>query len=303
MSRRVHVAGAALFTIAVASLTVVLTEIGAPHGNAGIVAAGVRLVGMVLLVILGTPGDGPDAGTGPVGAPPDRNRQRCHAAERHGRHRAHRLPAGLTSRASWDARHWSRALRRPRWCSAGRSEPRSGPGTSPGLACAHASLRRRSPAPGWPGFVALRPDSLPAAAGGARPFGPRGMGFSSTAAIVIVQGSVGWAERGVATVSNIFSRILAARWVRPCWAVSSTFLWRMWAWRPSGRTRFGSCSISLAAAPGGDAAVRAALHEALASHLLGPGVLLLHGAHLSPRHARRPPVAASHGPRELAPAD
>ena len=58
-------------------------------------------------------------------------------------------------------------------------------------------------------FVALRPDSPPAAAGLVGRDGVR-MGFLSTSAIVIVQGSVGWAERGVATASNIFSRNLGS---------------------------------------------------------------------------------------------
>ncbi|MDT7951211.1 MAG: MDR family MFS transporter [Acetobacteraceae bacterium] len=37
-----------------------------------------------------------------------------------------------------------------------------------------------------------------------------GMGFLSTAAIVLIQGSVGWAERGAATASNIFARNLGS---------------------------------------------------------------------------------------------
>lgn len=37
-----------------------------------------------------------------------------------------------------------------------------------------------------------------------------GMGFLSTSAIVIIQDSVGWAERGSATASNIFSRNLGS---------------------------------------------------------------------------------------------
>jgi MFS family permease len=37
-----------------------------------------------------------------------------------------------------------------------------------------------------------------------------GMGFLSTSAIVIVQSSVGWSERGAATASNIFSRNLGS---------------------------------------------------------------------------------------------
>jgi len=37
-----------------------------------------------------------------------------------------------------------------------------------------------------------------------------GMGFLSTAAIVLIQGSVGWAERGAATASNLFARNLGS---------------------------------------------------------------------------------------------
>jgi MFS family permease len=37
-----------------------------------------------------------------------------------------------------------------------------------------------------------------------------GMGFLSTAAIVLIQDSVGWAERGAATASNLFARNLGS---------------------------------------------------------------------------------------------
>ena len=37
-----------------------------------------------------------------------------------------------------------------------------------------------------------------------------GIGFLSTSAIVIIQGSVGWEERGAATASNVFSRNLGS---------------------------------------------------------------------------------------------
>ena len=46
-----------------------------------------------------------------------------------------------------------------------------------------------------------------------------GMGFLSTTAIVIIQDSVGWAERGAATASRTSSPATsAARWAPPCWA-------------------------------------------------------------------------------------
>ncbi len=59
-------------------------------------------------------------------------------------------------------------------------------------------------------FVLLGPASSPVLAGGGSLLTGFGMGFLSTAAIVIVQDSVGWAERGAATASNIFSRNLGA---------------------------------------------------------------------------------------------
>ena len=59
-------------------------------------------------------------------------------------------------------------------------------------------------------FLALAPDSSPVLAGAGSVVIGLGMGFLSTAAIVIVQDSVGWAERGAATASNIFSRNLGS---------------------------------------------------------------------------------------------
>ncbi len=59
-------------------------------------------------------------------------------------------------------------------------------------------------------FVALAPGSSPVLAGAGSAVVGLGMGFLSTSAIVIVQDSVGWAERGAATASNIFSRNLGS---------------------------------------------------------------------------------------------
>jgi EmrB/QacA subfamily drug resistance transporter len=60
------------------------------------------------------------------------------------------------------------------------------------------------------GFVALGPHSSPIMAGVGSLVMGLGMGFLSTSAIVIVQGSVGWSERGAATASNVFSRNLGS---------------------------------------------------------------------------------------------
>ena len=59
-------------------------------------------------------------------------------------------------------------------------------------------------------FPLLRPGMSPAVAGLGSIVMGFGMGFLSNAAIVIVQESVGWAERGVATASNLFSRNLGS---------------------------------------------------------------------------------------------
>ncbi len=59
-------------------------------------------------------------------------------------------------------------------------------------------------------FLVLKPGTAPAVAGIGSLVMGLGMGFLSTAAIVLIQGSVGWAERGSATASNIFSRNLGS---------------------------------------------------------------------------------------------
>ncbi len=64
-------------------------------------------------------------------------------------------------------------------------------------------------------FVALRPGSTgalsgPLLAGAGSVVMGLGMGFLSTSAIVIIQDAVGWGERGAATASNIFARTLGS---------------------------------------------------------------------------------------------
>ena len=59
-------------------------------------------------------------------------------------------------------------------------------------------------------FVALGPDTSPVVAACGSVVMGLGMGFLSTAAIVIIQDSVAWAQRGAATASNIFSRNLGS---------------------------------------------------------------------------------------------
>jgi EmrB/QacA subfamily drug resistance transporter len=59
-------------------------------------------------------------------------------------------------------------------------------------------------------FVFLSPERSPLLAGLGSLVMGLGMGFFSTAAIVLIQDSVGWAERGAATASNLFARNLGS---------------------------------------------------------------------------------------------
>ncbi|WP_043831696.1 MDR family MFS transporter [Muricoccus aerilatus] len=59
-------------------------------------------------------------------------------------------------------------------------------------------------------FVLLGPGSSPWFAGAGSLVMGLGMGFLSVSAIVIVQESVGWSERGASTASNVFSRNLGS---------------------------------------------------------------------------------------------
>ena len=59
-------------------------------------------------------------------------------------------------------------------------------------------------------FLLLQPAGSPLVAGVGSLVMGLGMGFLSTAAIVMVQDSVGWAERGAATASNLFARNLGS---------------------------------------------------------------------------------------------
>ena len=59
-------------------------------------------------------------------------------------------------------------------------------------------------------FVVLSPEMSPLVAGAGSLVMGLGMGFLSTAAIVLIQESVGWAQRGAATASNLFARNLGS---------------------------------------------------------------------------------------------
>ena len=59
-------------------------------------------------------------------------------------------------------------------------------------------------------FLVMQPGVSPAVAGLGSTVMGLGMGFLSTASIVLIQDSVGWGERGSATASNLFSRNLGS---------------------------------------------------------------------------------------------
>ncbi len=59
-------------------------------------------------------------------------------------------------------------------------------------------------------FLALGPATSVLVAGGGSIVMGLGMGFLSSSAIVMIQASVGWSERGAATASNVFSRNLGS---------------------------------------------------------------------------------------------
>ena len=59
-------------------------------------------------------------------------------------------------------------------------------------------------------FVLLRPETSPVLAGMGSVVVGLGMGFLSNSAVVMIQSSVGWTERGAATASNVFARNLGS---------------------------------------------------------------------------------------------
>ena len=110
---------------------------------------------------------------------------------------------------------------------------------------------------GATGFLMLQPGVSPMLAGAASLVVGLGMGFLSTSAIVIIQDCVGWAERGAATASNIFSRNLGS-------TLGATVLGGVLNLSLSGRTDLDHVRALLDTPNlAGALAIRAALGEAL----------------------------------------
>ena len=147
-------------------------------------------------------------------------------------------------------------------------------------------------------FVLLRPGMSPLVAGLGSVVMGLGMGFLSTSAIVIIQGTVGWAERGAATASNIFSRNLGS-------TLGATVLGGVLnislAHRGGGAAAVDFDRIrQLLNHPGasiGDAGVRSALGQSL--HVTFLAVFLVAALTLV-LATLVPAIAIEHGPREMA---
>ena len=146
-------------------------------------------------------------------------------------------------------------------------------------------------------FLFLGMDTSPAVAGVGSVVMGLGMGFLNTSAMVIVQGSVGWSERGAVTSSNLFARTLGSTLGA---TVLGTVLNISLAHGGRGNGPVTSDQIrqllDRSGTAAGDAAVRAGLDHAI--HLtfwavFGIAVLTLLLAVLVPR------VALNAGPREV----
>ena len=142
-------------------------------------------------------------------------------------------------------------------------------------------------------FVVLAPGDSPVVAGVGSIVMGLGMGFLSTSAIVIIQDSVGWAERGSATASNIFARNLGSTLGA---AVLGSILNLSLA--HDGRVGFDGIRdlLDRPGAAAGDAAARAALGQSL--HLTFWAVLAITVATLL-LATLVPAVAIKAGPREV----
>ncbi len=146
-------------------------------------------------------------------------------------------------------------------------------------------------------FVVLGADTPPLVAGFGSLVIGFGMGFLSTAAIVIIQDSVAWAQRGSATASNIFSRNLGS-------TLGATVLGTVlnyWLAHPGGGHAVSSDQLRQLldrpdALAGAAAGVRSVLQQSLHVTFWGIFVIAVLTLLLS---LLVPRVALTDGPREL----
>jgi EmrB/QacA subfamily drug resistance transporter len=208
--RSVDVAGAGLFTIAIAALMVALTEAGADGGRSAMVAAMVCLVAATLFVLQERRARDPMiafalwthraiaatnaatlfSGMAVIGLttflPMYVQAVMGHSPLVAG-FMLTAMVLGWPIAATLGARNFTRLGLRP-------------------ILIGGAALLPL----GATAFVVLSPTMSPLVAGLGSLVMGFGMGFLSTAAIVLIQESVGWAQRGAATASNLFARNLGS---------------------------------------------------------------------------------------------
>ena len=207
----VDIAGAALFTVAVASLMAALTEAGTSDHAFASMAAGVCVVSTVLFVLQERRARDPMMDFGLWARRPIATANAATLLSGmtviglttflpmyvQGVLNQSALVAGFTlDRDGAGLAHWCH----------GRGPEFRPLRPARDAAC---SARRLLPV-GALAFLFMEPGVSPAVAGMGSTVMGFGMGFLSTSAIVIIQDSVGWGERGSATASNIFSRNLGS---------------------------------------------------------------------------------------------
>lgn len=208
--RNVDVAGAALFTVAIAALIVALTESGASSGHTALVAAGICVVAGALFVVQERRARDPMIAFALWS-------HRAIAATNAATLFSGMAVIGLTTflpmyvqavmgRSPLEAGFMLTAMVLG-WPIAATLGARNFTrfGLRPTLIFGAALLPVGAIA-----FVLLSPTMSPLVAGAGSLIMGFGMGFLSTAAIVLIQDSVGWSERGAATASNLFARNLGS---------------------------------------------------------------------------------------------
>jgi MFS family permease len=280
--RPVDLAGAALFTVAVASLMVALTEIGTSGSEAPIPAALVLLVSLGLFVLQERRAREPMIALGLWGRRPI-------AAANGASLLAGMALIGLTTflpmyvqgvmNRSALVAGFALTMMVLGWPIASTLSVRSFSrfGLRPILLTGSCLIPVGSAA-----FLWLTPDSSPAVAGIGSLVMGFGMGFLSTSSIVLIQEIVAWSERGSATASNIFSRNLGS-------TLGATVLGAVLNYGLAHSSRAGGAAVTsdelrrLLEAPAGalgDAAIRAALQQSLhltfwAVFVIALGIVLL----------------------------
>jgi EmrB/QacA subfamily drug resistance transporter len=208
--RRVDVLGAILFTLAIAALMVALTDAGAAPGRVLLPATGLSVLALVLFFIQERRAPDPMVAIGLWGHRPIATANLVGLL-------SSMAVIGLTTFLPM----YVQAVMGRSALVAGFTLTSMVLGWPIAATLAARSLHRFSlrailrlgcllvPVGAAP-FLVLGPASSPLVAGLGSLVMGFGMGFLSTAGIIIIQGAVGWAERGAATASNLFARNLGS---------------------------------------------------------------------------------------------